>query len=72
MTTCREFFTFSWPLRGRGGGVNPSGQPDRFFPVFFLALPLETYDNLDNLDDDDENDDVNDVNYDTNDQELIG
>ena len=22
------------------GGVNPSGQPDRFFPVFFLMTPL--------------------------------
>ena len=40
MATCREIFTFSWPLRGRGGGVNPSGQPDRFFTVFFLTLPL--------------------------------
>ena len=37
MTTCREFFTFSWPLRGRG--VDPSGQPDRFFPVFFYYFP---------------------------------
>ena len=25
---------------GGGGGVNPSGQPDRFFPVFFLMTPL--------------------------------
>ena len=24
------------------GGVNPSGQPDRFFPVFFLRLPLSS------------------------------
>ena len=39
MTTCREIFTFSWPLRGRGGGGNPSGQPDRFFPVFFYDSP---------------------------------
>ena len=38
MTTCRKNFTFSWPLRGRG--VNPSGQPDRFFPVFFLKASL--------------------------------
>ena len=38
MTTCRKIFTFSWPLRGRG--VDPSGQPDRFFPVFFLRMTL--------------------------------
>ena len=41
MTTCREFFTFSWPLRGRGeGGVDPSGQPDRFLRVFFFITSL--------------------------------
>ena len=47
MATCWEIFTFSWPLRGRGGGVNPSGQPDRFFPVVFLNPSLiqnEKYD----------------------------
>ena len=40
MTTCREIFTFSWPLRGRGGG----GQPKRsawplFSSFFFDAFP---------------------------------
>ena len=30
-----EIFTFTWPLQGRGGGVNPSGQPDHFFSFFF-------------------------------------
>ena len=38
-----KFFTFSWPLRGRGGGVNPSGQPDRFFTVFFFDPFPYTY-----------------------------
>ena len=33
-----KFFTFSWPLGG-GGGVSPSSQPDRFFPVFFYLFP---------------------------------
>ena len=28
--SCRKCSHFSWPLR-EGGGVNPSGQPDRFF-----------------------------------------
>ena len=32
MATCREIFTFG----GGEGGVNPSGQPDRFFTVFFF------------------------------------
>ena len=36
MTTCRKIFTFSWPLRGRG--VDPSGQPDRFFRFVFDAF----------------------------------
>ena len=41
MTTYQEFFTFSWPLRGRGGG----GQPKRsawplFSRFFFWLLPL--------------------------------
>ena len=40
MTTCREFSTFSWPLRGRGRG----GQPKRsawplFRSFFFAAFP---------------------------------
>ena len=39
MTTCRKIFTFSWPLRGRGG-EDPSGQPDRFFPAFFFITSL--------------------------------
>ena len=41
MTTCREFFTFSWPLRGRvGGRPKRSAWPlfSRFF--FFWLLPL--------------------------------
>ena len=37
MTTCREFFTFSWPLRGRGeGAVSLTA----FFLFFFVdAFP---------------------------------
>ena len=42
-----KFFTFSWPLWGEGG-VNPSGQPDRFFTVFFLNPSLMAF--LDILD----------------------
>ena len=69
MTTCPDFFTFSWPLRGRGGD-NPSGQPDRFFPGFFnisqyyqsnvtnLMWPLNTGgDDTDENDKDDDDDD---------------
>ena len=47
MTTCREIFTFSWPLRGRGGRGQPkrSAWPlfSRFFfddsPKYFLEFP---------------------------------
>ena len=43
MTTCREFFTFSWPLRGRGRGGG-RGRPKRLaWPLlsrfFFYAFP---------------------------------
>ena len=31
---------FTFPYRFGGGGVIPSGQPDRFFPVFFLMTSL--------------------------------
>ena len=30
------FFHIFLTASGEGGGVNPSGQPDRFFPVFFF------------------------------------
>ena len=40
MTTCREFFTFSWPLRGRGRGGRPKRSAWPLFPRFFLRLPL--------------------------------
>ena len=33
MTTCREFFTFSWPLRGEGGQPKRSAWP--LFSQFF-------------------------------------
>ena len=37
MSTYFEKITTPWPLRGGGGGgVNPSGQSDRFFPVLFF------------------------------------
>ena len=42
MATCRENFTFTWPLGGWGGAVNPSGQPGRFFPVFFMNPSLKS------------------------------
>ena len=35
----RNFYIFL-TASGEGGGVNPSGQPDRFFPVFFLFTSL--------------------------------
>ena len=38
MTTCREFFTFSWPLRGRGGRPKRSAWP--LFHSFFWTLLL--------------------------------
>ena len=41
MATCREISHFPDRFGGAEGGVNPSDQPDRFFPVFFLPLPLE-------------------------------
>ena len=35
------FFHIFLTASGEGGGVNPSGQPDRFFPVFvFDPFPL--------------------------------
>ena len=41
MTTCREFFTFSWPLRGRGRGGRPKRSAWPFFSRFFFwRLPL--------------------------------
>ena len=44
MTTCREIFTFSWPLRGRGRG----GQPKRsawplFSRFFFVDFPNDKH-----------------------------
>ena len=45
MTTCREYF-LHFPDRFGGGGVNPSGQPDRFFPVFFYPFPYWLSDSL--------------------------
>ena len=39
MTTCRELFTFSWPLRGRWGG-RPKRSAWPLFSRFFLLLPL--------------------------------
>ena len=38
MTTCRKISHF--PDRFGGGGVDPSGQPDRFIGVFFLNPSL--------------------------------
>ena len=35
MTTCREIFTFSWPLRGRGSTQAVS--LTAFFPFFFMT-----------------------------------
>ena len=41
MATCREIFTFSWPLLGRGGGGQPKRSAWPLFPSFFLwTLPL--------------------------------
>ena len=43
MTTCREFFTFSWPLRGREGGGQPKRSGGQAWPLFtsffFAAFP---------------------------------
>ena len=39
MTTCREIFTFSWPLRGRGGSTQAVSLT-AFFPFFFLITSL--------------------------------
>ena len=39
MTTCREFFTFSWPLRGRGGRPKRSAWP--LFSRFFFSPSLK-------------------------------
>ena len=39
MATCREIFTFTWPLRGRGGQPKRSAWP--LFHSFFWRLPLE-------------------------------
>ena len=36
MATCREIFTFSWPLRGRGGGGQPKRSAWPLFPSFFF------------------------------------
>ena len=36
MTTCREFFTFSWPLRGRGRGGRPKRSAWPLFSRFFF------------------------------------
>ena len=41
MATCRKKFIYLPDRFGGGGGVNPSGQPDRFLPVFFLPLPIK-------------------------------
>ena len=41
MITCREFFTLPDRFGGGEGGVNPSGQPDRFFTVFFYPFPKQ-------------------------------
>ena len=39
MTTCRKIFTFSWPLRGRGGSTQAVSLT-AFFPFFFVdAFP---------------------------------
>ena len=41
MATCREIFTFSWPLRGRGGGGQPKRSAWPLFPSFcFDAFPM--------------------------------
>ena len=41
MATCREIFTFSWPLRGRGGGGSTQAVSLTAFSQFFLWwLPL--------------------------------
>ena len=37
MTTCREFFTFSWPLRGRGRGGRPKRSAWPLFSRFFFT-----------------------------------
>ena len=42
MTTCREFFTFSWPLRGRGRGGRPKRSAWPLYRRFFFwILPLQ-------------------------------
>ena len=41
MTTCREIFTFSWPLLGRGrGGSTQAVSLTAFSQFFFWPLPL--------------------------------
>ena len=40
MTTCREFFTFSWPLRGRGGRGRPKRSAWPLFSRFFFITSL--------------------------------
>ena len=40
MTTYQEIFTFSWPLRGRGGGGQPKRSAWPLFSRFFLWFPL--------------------------------
>ena len=41
MATCREIFTFSWPLRGRGGGgATQAVSLTAFSQFFFWTLPL--------------------------------
>ena len=39
MATCREIFTFSWPLRGRGGGGQPKRSAWLLFHSFFFLNP---------------------------------
>ena len=46
MATCREISHLPDRFRGGEGGVNPSGQPDRFFPVFFLMASLSLFRSL--------------------------
>ena len=41
----RIFYIFL-TASGEGGGANPSGQPDRFFTVFFLTPSLTGWTNL--------------------------